>query len=53
MHIEMSNCIKPFYDYEIVKRYFNCRIAQLKNKNHKKSTTKDGYNSECKSSCRT
>ena len=50
----MSNCIKDFYDYDLVKLFqmwnqncSKCGITSLKNKFYNDSIKKDGYNSEC------
>ena len=44
----MSNCIKDLYDYGLVKKCSKCGIISLKSTFHKRSTSCDGYNPQCK-----
>ena len=44
----MSNCIKDFYEYELVKNCSKCGNISLKSNFHKRTLSKNGYRSECK-----
>ena len=45
----MSNCNKELYDYDLVKKCSICGNLVLKGNFHKKSSSKDGMLSQCKS----
>ena len=44
----MSNCIKDFYDYDLIKKCCRCGIISLKSNFHKNKKSKDELNSICK-----
>ena len=43
----MSNCIKDFYDYNLVKQCCRCKNILLKSNFYKKLSSKDGLDSRC------
>ena len=43
----MSNCIKDFYDYELVKKCCRCENILLKSNFYKKKNMSDGLQSQC------
>ena len=46
----MTNCVKDFYDYVLVKKCCRCGIISLKSNFHENKNRKDGFCSQCKSS---
>ena len=44
----MSNCIKDFYDYELIKKCRVCENILLKSIFHKKKVLSDGFNPQSK-----
>ena len=47
----MSNSIKELYDYDLIKRCSKCGNISLKSNFHKKLSSKDGLQFQCKN-CR-
>ena len=48
----MSNCIKDFFDYDLVKKCCRCKTFLLKSSFHKHKAKRDGYACECASCCK-
>ena len=44
----MSNSNKELYDYDLIKKCIKCGNISLKSNFHKKLSSKDGLQSQCK-----
>ena len=44
----MSNCIKDFYDYDLIQKCSKCGIISLKSNFHKDKNMRDGLNTNYK-----
>ena len=44
----MSNCIKDFFDYDLIKKCSKCGIVKLKSNFHKNKETSDSLYNQCK-----
>ena len=48
----MSNCIKDFYEYELVEKGSKCGFTSLKSNFYNDRTETDGYRPQCKFCCK-
>ena len=44
----MSNCIKEFYDYQLIEKCSKCGIISLKSNFHEDKTKNDGLSNQCR-----
>ena len=44
----MSNCIKEFFDYDLVKKCSKCGLISLKSNFYNDKTKNDGFHPKCK-----